>query len=189
MTVPQLPVGARVVSVGIDVVAVERFAASLRRTPGLAGRLFTPRFWLMCGVSFTAFLAAFQLYPTAPFRILALGGSETAAGMFLGLMTYASALSALFTGALADQVGKRRMLVVCSTAAAICSIAYALIPSVPVMLAVVVVHGIFWSGLMTATGGYLGDIIPAHRRAEGVQVGMECSLPAVPGQAGNFRHD
>jgi MFS family permease len=132
------------------------------------GRLFTPRFWLMCGVSFTAFLAAFQLYPTAPFRILALGGSETAAGMFLGLMTYASALSALFTGALADQVGKRRMLVVCSTAAAICSIAYALIPSVPVMLAVVVVHGIFWSGLMTATGGYLGDIIPAHRRAEGM---------------------
>ena len=43
MTVPQLPVGARVVSVGIDVVAVERFAASLRRTPGLAGRLCTPR--------------------------------------------------------------------------------------------------------------------------------------------------
>ncbi len=43
MTVPQMPLGARVVSVGIDVVAVERFAASLRRTPGLAGRLFTAR--------------------------------------------------------------------------------------------------------------------------------------------------
>jgi MFS family permease len=36
------------------------------------------------------------------------------------------------------------------------------------MLAVVVVHGIFWSGLMTSAGGYLGDIIPAHRRAEGM---------------------
>jgi MFS family permease len=131
-------------------------------------RLFTARFWLMCGVSFTAFLAAFQLYPTAPFRILALGGTETAAGMFLGLMTYASALSALFTGALADQVGKRRMLVVCSAAAAACSLAYAFIASVPIMLMVVVVHGIFWSGLMTAAGGYLGDIIPAHRRAEGM---------------------
>ena len=43
MSVPQMPLGARVVSVGIDVVAVERFAASLRRTPGLAGRLFTAR--------------------------------------------------------------------------------------------------------------------------------------------------
>lgn len=43
MTLPEMPIGARVVSVGIDVVAVERFAASLRRTPGLAGRLFTAR--------------------------------------------------------------------------------------------------------------------------------------------------
>ena len=43
MTLPEMPVGAKVVSVGIDVVAVERFAASLRRTPGLAGRLFTAR--------------------------------------------------------------------------------------------------------------------------------------------------
>ena len=31
-----------VVGVGIDVVDVERFAASLRRTPGLRDRLFTP---------------------------------------------------------------------------------------------------------------------------------------------------
>ncbi len=37
---PQLPVGARVIAVGIDVVAVERFAASLERTPSLAARLF-----------------------------------------------------------------------------------------------------------------------------------------------------
>ena len=31
-----------IVGVGVDVVPVERFAASLRRTPGLAERLFTP---------------------------------------------------------------------------------------------------------------------------------------------------
>jgi holo-[acyl-carrier protein] synthase len=31
-----------IVGVGIDVVDVERFGASLTRTPGLAGRLFTP---------------------------------------------------------------------------------------------------------------------------------------------------
>ncbi len=41
MTMPQIPVGARVLAVGIDVVAVERFAASMARTPALAGRLFT----------------------------------------------------------------------------------------------------------------------------------------------------
>jgi hypothetical protein len=31
-----------------------------------AQRLFTPRFFLMCGFSFTVFLSAFQLLPVAP---------------------------------------------------------------------------------------------------------------------------
>ncbi len=36
-----VPPGARVISVGIDVVAVDRFAAMLVRTPALAARLFS----------------------------------------------------------------------------------------------------------------------------------------------------
>jgi len=40
---PEIPLGASVLAVGIDVVAVERFAASLLRTPALARRLFTPQ--------------------------------------------------------------------------------------------------------------------------------------------------
>jgi MFS family permease len=131
-------------------------------------RLFTPRFFLMCGFSFSAFLAAFQLYPTAPFRILDLGGSEAVAGMFLGLMTYASAVSALFTGALADHFGKRRVMFVCALAAAAFSVSYAFIDSVPLMLTVAAVHGVFWSGMLSSVGAYLGDIIPSHRRAEGM---------------------
>ena len=134
----------------------------------IADRLFTPRFFLMCGFNFTVFLAAFQLFPTAPFRIIALGGSESVAGMFLGLMTYASAAAAPFTGALADRVGKRRMLVVSSLAAAGFSAAYAVTTSVVLLLALAVVHGVFWSALLTSSGAYLADIIPAHRRAEGM---------------------
>jgi holo-[acyl-carrier protein] synthase len=39
---PQIPGGATVVAVGIDVVAVDRFATALARTPSLARRLFNP---------------------------------------------------------------------------------------------------------------------------------------------------
>ena len=39
---PQLPIGTNVVSVGIDVVAVDRFATALERTPSLGRRLFGP---------------------------------------------------------------------------------------------------------------------------------------------------
>ncbi len=60
----------------------------------------------MCGFSFTVFLSAFQLLPVAPYRILALGGSAAAAGLFLGFLTYASAASAPLTGGLADRSGR-----------------------------------------------------------------------------------
>ena len=52
-------------------------------------RLLTARFALMFSFSFTVFLSAFQLFPTAPFHILGLGGSQAEAGLFLGLLTYA----------------------------------------------------------------------------------------------------
>jgi holo-[acyl-carrier protein] synthase len=37
-----VPVGATVVGIGIDVVAIDRFVASLDRSPGLRQRLFAP---------------------------------------------------------------------------------------------------------------------------------------------------
>jgi len=134
----------------------------------LTDRLFTPRFFVMCGFSFTVFLSAFQLLPTAPFHILALGGSTAAAGLFLGFLTYASAFSAPVTGTLADRVGPRRMLIAASVAITVFSIAYALIPSYKVMLALVLVHGVFWSGLLTGSAAYMTNMLPESRRAEGI---------------------
>lgn len=131
-------------------------------------RLFSPRFFLMCGYSFLVFLSAFQLLPTAPFQILALGGTAAAAGLFLGGLTYASALTAPITGALADRIGKRRILMISSLAIAVFSAVYAVLPSYQLMLVVVVIHGVFWSGLLAASGAYVTDIVPATRRAEGV---------------------
>jgi MFS family permease len=134
----------------------------------LPDRLFTPRFFVMCGFSFTVFLSAFQLLPTAPFHILALGGTTSAAGLFLGFLTYASAFSAPVTGSLADRIGPRRILVVASVAITVFSIAYALIPSYKVMLALVLVHGVFWSGLLTGSAAYMTNMLPESRRAEGI---------------------
>ena len=122
----------------------------------------------MCGFSFTVFLSAFQLFPTAPFHILALGGSTFASGLFLGILTYASAFSAPLTGALVDRAGAKQVLVVASVAITAFSVAYAVIPDYRVMLALVVVHGIFWSGLLTGSGAYMTNILPDQRRAEGL---------------------
>jgi MFS family permease len=135
-------------------------------SPGPA--LFTPRFFTMCGFTFTVFLSAFQLLPTVPIRILDQGGSTFVAGLFLGLLPYASALSAPFTGALADRIGKRRMLILTSLVLAAFSTAYGLSRSYVVPLVLVFFHGIFWSGLLSASSAYMTDFIPESRRAEGI---------------------
>lgn len=131
-------------------------------------RLFTPRFFVMCGFSFTVFLSAFQLLPTAPFHILDLGGSTFASGLFLGFLTYASALSAPITGAIADRVGQRRVLITSSVAITVFSILYGLLTDYRWMLALVIVHGIFWSGLLSASAAYMINMLPERRRAEGI---------------------
>jgi MFS family permease len=131
-------------------------------------RVLTPRFFLMCGFTFTVFLSLFQLLPSVPFFILDLGGSTTVAGLFLGVLTFGSALSAPITGALADRMGKRRVLLVCSLAIAGFSVAYGLSRNYWVPLVLVFFHGLFWSGLLSASSAYMTDLLPERRRAEGI---------------------
>ena len=131
-------------------------------------RLFTPRFFVMCGFNFLVFLSAFQLLPTAPFRIRELGGSSVAAGLFLGFLTYSSAMTGPITGGIVDRVGKRRVLLVSSFAIACFSLVYAVLPRYEGMLALAVIHGCFWSGLLVAASSYVTDMVPSNRRAEGM---------------------
>jgi MFS family permease len=131
-------------------------------------RLFTPRFLVMCAFSFTVFMSLFQLLPTAPYHVIDLGGSTTVAGLFLGLLTYASALAAPFTGHIGDRHGQRRVLMIVSLLLAGLFALYAWFDSYRWLLVLVVVHGIIWSALLTASGAYMAGTIPLSRRAEGL---------------------
>ncbi len=122
----------------------------------------------MCAYTFTVFISLFQLLPAAPYHVLALGGTTFAGGLFLGFLTYSSALSAPVTGQLADRVGHRRVLIVVSLALAAFASLYAVIENYRLLLALVFVHGLFWSALLSASGAYITSIIPDGRRAEGL---------------------
>jgi MFS family permease len=121
----------------------------------------------------------FQMLPTAPYRILALGGSTSGAGLFLGGLTYASAFSAPFTGSLVDRLGQRRVLIVTSLIIAGFSLLYSVTTSPTLMIVFVVIHGIFWSGLLTASGAYMAAILPEKRRAEGLGYWGFASITAI----------
>ncbi|MDP9194207.1 MAG: MFS transporter [Acidobacteriota bacterium] len=130
--------------------------------------LFTPRFislWLFqCGT----FFSAFQLLPVIPLRIIELGGSTAAAGLFLAVYTFASALAAPVMGTIADLVGRRRMLVVASLLFVVFSLAYGVVPWLPLVLAIGIAHGAIWSSILSSASAIMTDFIPVSRRTEGL---------------------
>ena len=145
-----------------------RNPVSLPEAHHVSDRLFTPRFFIMFGFSFTVFVSVFQLLPTAPYRVLDLGGSTAVAGLFHGFLTFSSAASAPFAGTLADRLGHRRVLIGVSLVLAVFAASYAVISSVALMLTVVVAHGVIWSALLSASGAYMTATIPETRRGEGL---------------------
>lgn len=142
-------------------------------------KLFTARFFTMWAFTFTVFLSVFQLLPTAPFHIRDLGGSTLQAGLFLGLLTFSSAMFAPLTGAIADRIGQRTVLLVASAAISAITLAYAFLESVPAILALVFVQGFFWSGMLSASSSYMISILPVSRRAEGLGYGGLASIVAL----------
>ncbi len=140
--------------------------------------LFTAPFITMWAFSFTVFVSLFMLLPVVPFQVLAEGGTETQAGLFMGLLTYSSGLSALFTGALSDHIGRRKQLLFCALGIVVCVLLYSVLPNLP-RLMFVTLHGIFWSGLLLAGSAHMTSVIPAGRRAEGLGYWGMSSLLAV----------
>jgi MFS family permease len=131
-------------------------------------RLFTPRFIALWSFQFVVFFSAFQLLPAIPFRILELGGSKAAAGSFLFVYTFASALAAPITGTIADHFGRQRMLMLASVLFIFFSIFYGLITWLPLLLAVGIVHGALWSGILSSASAIMAGFIPPSRRTEGL---------------------
>jgi MFS family permease len=131
-------------------------------------RLFTPRFLALWFFQFLTFFGVFQLLPVIPLRIIDLGGSKAAAGLFLTVYTFASAFAAPVMGTIADHTGRRRMLLIASLMFIVFSIAYGLVPWFGLLLVIGIVHGTLWSAILSAAGAIMTDIIPAARRTEGL---------------------
>jgi MFS family permease len=130
--------------------------------------LLTWPFLRLCLFAFVAFLAAFQLFPAIPFHLIELGVSRAGAGLFLTVYTWASALSAPLTGAVADRFGRRRMLLFAAASFALFSVLYGIVRAPPLLLAGACLHGFFGSGMLAATGALIADVIPVARRTEGI---------------------
>jgi predicted MFS family arabinose efflux permease len=70
-------------------------------------------------------------------------------------------------------------LIIASSVILLCAIGYGITTRYPIMLALVVVHGVFWSGLLSASAAYLTHLLPDRRRAEGIGYWGLSSVAAI----------
>jgi len=140
--------------------------------PSLArpASLWTRHFTLVFAITFITFFAAFQLFPTAPLRLLALGAGVAESGAFLTAFTAGSSLGALVTGPLGDRLGQRRMVAGCAVGFGLFLAAYGLLKVRWAFYVLAFPHGVVWSGLLTATMATLGHVLPPARRADGLSI-------------------
>ena len=82
-------------------------------------------------------------------------------------------------GTIADRVGRRRLLLVASLAFCAFSLAYGVIPHIGLLLAVGVVHGALWSGLLSSASAIMTDYIPESRRTQGIAYWGLASVAAM----------
>lgn len=141
--------------------------------------LLSAAFLELCLFNFAASAAVFALLPVAPFRILGLGGGTDAAGLFLGALTLASALSAPWTGGLGDALGQGRVLGLAATGLALLFALFGFVESWPLLVGLALLQGVLWSSLLTSSGAYAVRLIPESRRAEGFAVHGMATILAI----------
>src|SRR6185503_6359950 len=59
------------------------------------------------------------------------------------------------------------------------AMAYAVITDYRLMLALSIVQGVFWSGLLSASAAYMTQMLPERRRAEGIGYWGMSTMAAV----------
>jgi MFS family permease len=132
--------------------------------------LYTPVFWLACGVHFTGAMSLAMLY-LVPLFVERLGGDELTIGLLVGVGMAASVGARPGVGWLLDRLGPRAVLVAGGVLNAATIPPFVGVESVGGGLwAVNLLHLVAGGVLFAAYFAYVADIVPAARRAEGLAV-------------------
>jgi len=145
--------------------------------------IFRGNFLMVFFASLLMFTAFYLLLPTLPvFLTRELKINEGQTGIILSVYTLAALIIRPFTGYLIDRYGRKFFYIPAILLFAAIFIVYPLAALFVWMLAVRFIHGLVW-GVATTTGSTLiVDIIPAHRRGEGIGLyGLAMTIPMALG--------
>ncbi|MFM1655203.1 MFS transporter [Brevibacillus sp. B_LB10_24] len=131
-------------------------------------RLWTKSF---LGLTFTLFflcLGFYILLPTLPLYIKQLGVSESQLGFIIGAFTLSAVVARPITGGLLDRYGRRFFIITGLILFAITMFLYNWAGGILWLFLLRILHGVGWAISTTSIGTSITDVIPAHRRGEGM---------------------
>lgn len=140
----------------------------MRADPVQLDRIWTTDFVKICAANFASFGSFYLLLATLPLYIIAIGGGEAEVGLVMGVFALSSVAARPLIGAALDRFGRKSVLIVTMIGMVIAGVSYIAAASVLVLLLIRAWHGVSFAGTTTTTMAYVADLVPHHRRAEGV---------------------
>jgi MFS family permease len=107
-----------------------------------------------------------SLLPTLPLYVQSVGGTKQQIGFVMGAFAIGLLLSRAQLGKLADSRGRKIVLLVGTSVAAIAPVGYLLAQSIPLLLLLRAFHGISIAAFTTAYSALVTDLSPPGKRGE-----------------------
>ncbi len=109
-----------------------------------------------------------MLLPVLPVFSAELGGSDTWAGMVVGIFTFSAVLMRPISGRLLDRQGRKGVFIFGLIVFLVCVVAYNWTSTILVLLSIRFIHGFGWGASSTSSSTIASDIIPKSRLGEGM---------------------
>ena len=129
---------------------------------------YSPKFWLVVGVSFidriggTMLFPFFSLYITWKFDV-----GMTQAGIVLGIFSAFGMVGNFIGGALTDKFGRRNLIIIGLVFSALSTLALGSVNELSALYSLAVVVGLLSNIAGPAHQAMIADILPEEQRAEG----------------------
>ena len=107
-----------------------------------------------------------SLLPTLPLYVQSVGGTKQQIGFVMGAFAIGLLLSRPQLGKIADSRGRKQVLILGASVAAIAPLGYLLTQSIPLLLLIRAFHGISIAAFTTAYSALVTDLSPPGKRGE-----------------------
>jgi MFS family permease len=146
-------------------------------------RIFSRDFSLAILANLFSFCSMYLLLATLPLYVVAIGGSVSDAGIVLACFTLTAVVVRPWIGRLSDRRAKKAIMLAGAVLLAVSSLLYEPAHTVPLVMAVRVLHGVGWAAFGTAASALAADLAPLSRRGEAMGyfgVGMNVAMAVGP---------